>query len=100
MDEDAVFWVDEQEGELVFQDEEGEERYIIEEELDLDGNKYFIIVPVEMIDDEDADAMVLKLIRDGDEEVLTMIEDDDEFERVREAYINIIGADEDYDEDE
>jgi|GEM_PF-396719 len=100
MDEDAVFWVDEQEGELVFQDEEGEERYIIEEELDLDGNKYFIIVPVEMIDDEDADAMVLKLIRDGDEEVLTMIEDDDEFERVREAYINIIGVDEDYDEDE
>lgn len=99
MDEDAVFWVDEQEGELVFQDEEGEERYIIEEELDLDGNKYFVIVRAEMIGEEDADAMVLKLIREGDEEVLTMIEDDEEFERVRDAYINTL--DEDYDiEDE
>jgi len=87
MAEEAVFWVDENEGELVFRDEEGEERYLIEKEVELDGNKYLVISPTDP-DDEDASGTILKLVRDGDEDALVLIDNDDEFERARQAYID------------
>lgn len=85
MDEGGTFWVDEEEGILVFKNEEGEDRFYVDDELELDGNKYLILVSAD--DEEDDEALVLKLIKEGNDEILTIIEDDEEFERVKEAYI-------------
>ncbi len=87
MAKEGTFWIDEQEGMLVFNSEEGEDRFYIENELKLDGNKYLILIPADLEDEEAEEALVLKLISDGDEEILSVIEDDDEFEKVKNAYI-------------
>lgn len=88
MTEEGSFWIDEEEGVLVIKDENGEERFIIDDELYLDEYRYLVLVPEELAEDEESEALLLKVIVDGDEEILANIEDDDEFERVREAYLN------------
>ncbi|MCG8515792.1 MAG: DUF1292 domain-containing protein [Halanaerobiales bacterium] len=88
MTEEGSFWIDEEEGVLVIKDENGEERFIIDDELYLDEHRYLVLVPEELAEDEESEALLLKVIIDGEEEILANIEDDDEFERVREAYLN------------
>ncbi len=88
MTEEGSFWIDEEEGVLVIKDENGEERFIIDDELYLDEHRYLVLVPEELAEDEESEALLLKVIVDGEEEILANIEDDDEFERVREAYLN------------
>lgn len=88
MSDEGTFWIDEQAGELVFKDEDGVDRFIIEDELELDGSKYIILVPVELANDEEGEALLMKLIHEGDEELITIIEDDQEFEKVKKAYLN------------
>ncbi|MFW6034909.1 MAG: DUF1292 domain-containing protein [Halanaerobiales bacterium] len=87
MTDEGKFWIDEAEGELVIADNDGgEDRYVIEKELTLDNTRYLILVPSEEIDNQDAEAFVLKLTKDGEEEVLAVIEDDEEFAKVKKAY--------------
>ncbi len=83
--EEGTFWIDEENSELVLKVGNKEESFIIEEELTIDENKYLILVPVDENDNEEA--LVFKLLKD--EETLVVIEDDDEFERVREKYMSM-----------
>jgi uncharacterized protein YrzB (UPF0473 family) len=70
---------------IMLSDENGEEtQFEIVTVLEVDGNEYYVLYPV---DSEEEDALVLKLDKNEDgEEILTTIEDDDEFEKVSEAY--------------
>ncbi|MFW5981584.1 MAG: DUF1292 domain-containing protein [Halanaerobiaceae bacterium] len=89
MSNEGTFWVDEEEGVLIIRDIEGEEdKYLIEQQIDLDDNTYLILVQEDMVDDEDAEAFVLKITFDGEEQILSVIEDEDEFERVKDIYLN------------
>ncbi len=91
MANEGTFWVDEDEGVLIIRDDEGtEDKYVIEEELELDDNRYLILVPEDMVDDDDAEAFVLKIVQSGEEEeILSVVEDEAEFEKVKEGYLAI-----------
>ena len=67
-------------------DEEGVERdFDIIGTLQLDGNDYFALVAVDGHEDE---YIVLKAIEENGEEVLITIDDDEEFDRVADAFDN------------
>jgi hypothetical protein len=94
--EEGTFYVDEETNELVLTDDQNsEQRFYIEEELKLDNNKYLILIPSEEDghtneDQDNNEALVLKLIKDeGDDEILSVIEDDNEFEKVKEEYFSV-----------
>lgn len=67
-------------------DEDGNEsQFALMGELELDGNIYLALVPA---DNEDADEyVVLKVTTDENgEEILITIDDDDEFDKVADAF--------------
>ncbi|AZO95705.1 DUF1292 domain-containing protein [Iocasia frigidifontis] len=89
MNKEGTFWINEKEGQLIINDGENEEKYVIEEELNLDSQRYFIMVPAENADDEEQEAFVMKLIGNEGEEVLAHIDNDEEFAKVRQAYLEL-----------
>lgn len=85
---------------VVLTDENGEEnQFEIVTVLELDDNEYYVLYPV---NSEEEDAIVLRLdVNEAGEEVLTTIEDDDEFDKVAEAYEEWLEEnDEEWDEEE
>lgn len=89
MNNEGSFWIDEEEGVLIIKDIDGvEDKFIIEDELFIDENTYLILVPEEMVVDEKAEAFVLKLVSDGDEEYLSVVDDEAEFEMVKAEYMS------------
>ena len=77
-------------------DEEGIEReFDIIGTLQMDGNDYFALVAVDGNEDE---YIVLKAIEEDGEEVLITIDDDDEFDRVADAFDNEMMEEYDLDE--
>ena len=67
-------------------DEEGVEReFDIIGTLQMDGNDYFALVAVDGDEDE---YIVLKAVEENGEEVLITIDDDDEFDKVADAFDN------------
>lgn len=79
------FWIDEEEKELVLSDEHGESRFIIEDDLVIDGVKYLIIIDARA--GEDADATVVKIFNEGEEEIIIPVEEKEEFEKVQAEYL-------------
>ena len=77
---------------IVLTDDEGEEHEFLHlDTLEIDGSSYFILMPATVDDDsedEDADeAIILKLGKDEDGgEILLDIEDDEEWEKVADAW--------------
>lgn len=87
MANEGTFWIDEEEGLLIIRDMDGvEDQFVIEEELYIEDNRYLILIPEKSIDDEEAEAFVLKIVNEQDEEVLTVVDDEEEFQMVRESY--------------
>jgi len=86
MNDEGSYYVDEEAGELVLKNEGVEERFIIEDEVYFDGSKYLILIPAE--EDEAREALVLKMVENGDESYLSIIENEEEFQNVRERYLN------------
>lgn len=82
-------------------DEEGiEQDFVIVDVIDVDEQRYAILVPQED-DQEDAEARILRIdVNDNGEEVLVDIEDDDEFDRVIEALDELDDDDIYFDDDE
>ncbi len=71
---------------VVLTDEEGVEReFDIIGTLEMEGNEYFALVAVEGDEDE---YIILKAVEENGEEVLITIDDDDEFDRVADAFDN------------
>jgi len=83
---------------VVLNDEEGNEHEFMHlATLEVDGNTYFVLLPVEETedDDEEAEAIILKLEKDENgEETLVDIEDDEEWEKVADAWEEIEDEDE------
>ena len=83
---------------ITLYDENGEElEFEVLGVVNVDDNDYAILLPVFEEDDEQAYIFCIDIDEDG-EEVLTEIEDDDEFERVKEAWQAIYEGDYDYDD--
>ncbi|SHE66992.1 MULTISPECIES: DUF1292 domain-containing protein [Caloramator] len=84
---------------IVLTDENGQETsFEFITDLEVDGNVYYVLYPV---DSEEEDAVVFKVEVDEEgQEVLSVIEDDDEFEKVAEAYQEWLDSDEDFEFDE
>lgn len=80
----GTFWIDEQKNELVLKDNNEEQRFYIDEEFNINGEKYIILVSTEDNNDE---AIAFKL--QEDDETLAVIENDEEFDRVREKYMSM-----------
>jgi len=75
---------------IVLVDEDGvEHSFMMLDVIEVDGNEYAILQPMddELDEDEEPEAVILKYETDEDgEEVLTDIEDDEEWERVADAW--------------
>lgn len=81
---------------IILTDEEGEDHEFLHlDTLEVDGSTYFILMPIldceEETEDEDTDeAIILKLGKDDQgNEMLIDIDDDDEWEKVADAWENM-----------
>ena len=89
-------------------DEDGQEgEFELIGSLDIDGQSYVALMPIDdddeserNEDDEDFGFVILKVMEENGEEVFISIDDDEEFERVADAFENELVADIDYDEEE
>ncbi|CCU79409.1 conserved hypothetical protein [Halanaerobium saccharolyticum subsp. saccharolyticum DSM 6643] len=79
------FWIDEDKKELVLSDGKGESRFFIEDDLVIDGVKYLIVVDARA--GENADATVIKILNEGEEEIIVPVEEKEEFEKVQAEYL-------------
>ena len=77
----------EEEAEIVtLTDEDGvESDFEVIGSLELDDNEYLALVPV---DSEEDEYIILKIMVENGEEILVTIDDDDEFDRVADAFDN------------
>ncbi|PKM88547.1 MAG: DUF1292 domain-containing protein [Firmicutes bacterium HGW-Firmicutes-12] len=82
---------------IVLIDEEGvEHEFILIDMLEVDGQEYAILEPLEIEEEEEeAEAIILKVTKDeNDEDILTDIEDDEEWEKVADKWQELIESDE------
>ena len=81
-------------------DEDGNEiDFEVIGEYEKDGQRYFAMIPVE---DENADSdiceyVILKLSKDGEEEVLVTVDDDDELDDIADYFDDLFSQELDYD---
>ena len=84
-------------------DEEGNEsQFALIGELELDGQSYLAMIPADTEQDseEDEEYVILKVTEDENgEEILVTIDDDDEFDRVADAFEDRFMNEYDLDED-
>lgn len=73
---------------ITLTDEEGNENQFEHiATCELDGCTYYALVPLDGIEDEEGEYVILKIDVDDDgEEILVTIDDDDEFERVADYF--------------
>lgn len=84
-DEELVLLVDEDGGEHEF--------YLIDT-MELDNNRYAILLPAEEDEEDEGEVVILKIGRDQDgSEVYYEIEDDEEWEKVADAWDEATGGD-------
>ena len=87
---EGTFWVDEQTKELVLKEDNEEQRFYIDEEVEVENNQYLVLIPSEdQKTYNEEEALVLKVAEEDGEEILSVIESDSEFEKVKNAYMNI-----------
>ena len=77
---------------VVLTDENGEEHeFELVDVFDLDGKEYAVLASAEDSDEEDDEAIVLRVERDAEgQDMLVDIEDDDEWERVAARWDEIL----------
>jgi len=73
---------------ILLTDEDGiETEFMIIDTLEYEGSTYILVLESALIDDEDAEAMVLKKVaEDGEEDSYELIEDDEEFDKVADLF--------------
>ena len=89
-----VFKLENNENIITLVDEEGkEEDFEVIMTLDVEGQEYAILLPIDASDDDDA--YIFKIIYEGEEDyMLVAIEDDEEYENVVAAYETIMDNEE------
>ena len=85
---------------VVLTDDEGQDHEFLHlDTLELEGSTYFVLMPIseDESEDEDADeAIILKLGKDAEGgEMLLDIEDDEEWEKVADAWENLVESEDD-----
>ena len=82
---------------IILTDEDGnEEEFEIIDTLEIDGIKYYALLP--LANNENGECVILKLEMDENgEEMLVTIDDDDEFERVSDIFEDQVFSEIDYD---
>ena len=85
---------------VVLTDDEGKDHEFLHlDTLELEGSTYFVLMPIadEDTEEEDADeAIILKLGKDAEgNEMLQDIEDDEEWEKVADAWENLVESEDD-----
>ena len=77
-------------------DETGEEQdFELLADATIDGTRYFALVPAG--DEEAEEYVILSVTEEGDDMILSSIEDDDEFEKVEEYFNDLFFNEVDYD---
>ncbi len=87
--DEGRYWYDPDNKELVIEYEEEHKRFYFQDKFNLKGETYCILSPAEAEKEEveeEETALIMKIIDKGDEEVLTIIDDDKEFEDVCKHY--------------
>ena len=89
---------------VILTDDEGKEHEFLHlDTLEIDGSTYFIMIPTSDEDESDEDseddeadeAVILKLGKDEDgSEVLLDIDDDEEWEKVADAWQSLVDSEE------
>lgn len=81
---------------IMLTDEEGEEvEFAVIDAVESEGQSYILVLEADLLDDENAEAMILKkTAEDGEEVNYELIEDDAEFDKVAELFQN---ANDEYD---
>ena len=67
---------------------------------ELNGNQYFAMIPVEDEEESDKDILeyvILKVAKEGDEEFLVTVDDDDELDDVADYFDDLFSREIDYD---
>ena len=79
-EDDAIFTLTDEEG--------NESQFALVGEMELEGQEYLALIPVDTEDgDEEDEYVILKVTTDENgEEILVTIDDDDEFDRVADAF--------------
>ena len=81
-------------------DEDGNEiDFEVIGEYEKDGQRYFAMIPVEDESENDdvCEYVILKLSKDGDEEVLVTVDDDDELDDIADYFDDLFSQELDYD---
>lgn len=79
-------------------DEDGQEHeFVVECTLEVDGETYAVLIPQDDgdLDDDEAEAFIFRVEGSDGEEQLVTVDDEEEFERVAEAFAEL----EDWDEE-
>jgi len=81
---------------VVLLDEEGaEHEFEVLDIIEVDGSEYAILFPIEEGEEESDEAIILKIgTGENGEEILYEIEDDEEWEKVADAYEEMMEEDE------
>lgn len=81
---------------IMLTDENGEEvEFAVIDAVEAEGQSYILVLEADLLDDENAEAMILKkTAEDGEELNYELIEDDAEFDKVAELFQN---ANDEYD---
>jgi len=81
---------------IMLTDEDGEEvEFAVIDAVEAEGQSYILVLEAELLDDENAEAMILKkTAEDGEDVNYELIEDDAEFDKVAELFQN---ANDEYD---
>ena len=80
-------------------DEEGNENeFELLGSTEMDGVTYLALEPV--AENPDGEYVILKMQKDGDEDILVTIDDDDEFEKIADFFEDELFNEFDYDEEE
>ncbi len=81
-------------------DEDGNDvEFEVVADYEKNGERYFAMIPVED-DNEDSDVceyVILKLAKDGDEDVLISVDDDDELDDIADYFDDLFSQEIDYD---
>jgi uncharacterized protein YrzB (UPF0473 family) len=84
---------------VVLTDDEGKDHEFLHlDTLELEGSTYFVLMPIsedESEDEDDEEAIILKLGKDAEGgEMLLDIEDDEEWEKVADAWETLVESEE------
>ena len=77
-----------------------DQEFVILDEFEAEGNKYIVVATIAEDDTIGEDNYIYGYREDGDDIIIDYIEDDDEYDRVAEAYAKICEEDDEDDDEE